>query len=170
MTALPGYYREVSVPHRELSSPQCCGESNANEWFLIGSCPLHERVSHRVFPDDITSCSDPRPRCPSNIRPLHHCTIVPLYHILHVYTCSAGQQDRSIAMRHIRWIDLPRNKGLDLMTLDSKKFDVTSHRGEKPDALFGFSGVVCCIGNALGRCMMLLNDVVRAYGVVWEAA
>ena len=36
MATLPGYYRELSVPHRELSSPQCCGETTPINDFWLG--------------------------------------------------------------------------------------------------------------------------------------
>ena len=39
MATLPGYYRKLSVPHQELSSPQCFRGENSNKWFLIGSSP-----------------------------------------------------------------------------------------------------------------------------------
>ena len=75
-----------------------CLHSVAADWSfhglasLIRSCPLHRRGSLRVFPDYITSCSNPlakvpHPRPPpAIIWPTHHCT---------VYARAAGQLDRS---------------------------------------------------------------------------
>ena len=55
-----------------------------DNWFLIGSCPIHGRVSHRVFPDDINPCSDPSGQGAPPLTPTssdHYLAHPPLYHM-----------------------------------------------------------------------------------------
>ena len=84
MATMPGYYRELSVPHRELSSPQCCGEITPISDLRLGVVLSTERF--HTFQDDIaqprylTLDAEPlRLSCgPPTIVPYVHATRAPV--------------------------------------------------------------------------------------------